>query len=382
MDHDLSIQAKQTFSIVTLLATVLVVGIHYKSDVPDLPDATLATWNQLGQEFLFGGVARVAVPVFAFAAGLFYFRSDDGTFGCYCKKLSDRVRTVAIPFFIVGSVAMTFWLLVRRSEGKPIDLTMAEFLSTWWLRPPAEQLWFLRDLMVLVVIAPVIRWLGSRTAVAVVALALIGGSWLLDFQWFPPVAGWRILQMETLLFFMLGCMSLSRRSWIEMAGRASLSVIALGWLIWSALVAIRIYLRADFDIWYADDHGIADLLLHQSSILVGTVVLYMTAWRMRHRWLLYLASGSFFVYLVHEFPLRAIAHRLTDRFMDPDYSCWLLTPVVLVGCYATAMLLGRFCPAAMAMLTGGRIPRPAPSNVAPSNVAVSNSPSRRAEGVK
>ncbi len=96
--NDLSIEAKQTFQVVALLATILMVGIHYKSDVPDSPDPALATWNELGQEFLFGGVGRVAVPLFSFAAGFFYFRSDDGSLASYRKKLVQRFRSVLFPF--------------------------------------------------------------------------------------------------------------------------------------------------------------------------------------------------------------------------------------------------------------------------------------------
>ncbi|TWU47914.1 acyltransferase family protein [Rubripirellula reticaptiva] len=356
MDKDLSIEAKQTFSVVTLLATILVVGIHYKSDIPDQPSVAVATWNQVAQEFWFGGIARVAVPVFAFAAGLFYFRSDDGTFLSYRTKFASRIRTVVIPFFIVASLAMVFWLLVRRVEGKPIDMTAAEFVRMWLLRPPAEQLWFLRDLMVLVTIAPIIRWCCQRRLCRDVFVGAIMITWVFDAQVFPMVAGWRLLQMETLLFFTLGCVAVSNFHLIEGVGQSSGRLVATGWLLWASLVAARMGVRADFDIWYADDHNLIDLLLHQASILVGVVTLFATAWRLRRPWIIRLSGGSFFVYLVHEFPLRAVAHRISDRLIDHDYSCWILTPIVLIGCYWAVVVLNRFAPRALALLTGGRAP--------------------------
>ncbi|MGB7324179.1 MAG: acyltransferase [Rubripirellula sp.] len=371
MDKDLSIEAKQTFSVVTLLATILVVGIHYKSDIPDQPSAALATWNQLFQEFWFGGIARVAVPIFAFAAGLFYFRSDDGTFASYRSKLASRVRTVAIPFFIIASVAIVFWLLVRHAEGKPIDMTAAEFAQMWVLRPPAEQLWFLRDLMVLVTAAPIIRWCCQRRLCRGVFVGTIAIAWVFDAQMFPMVAGWRLIQMETLLFFTLGCVAVSNYRLIERAGQSSGSMIAVGWAFWAGLVAARIGVRADFDIWYAEDHSLIDLLLHQASILVGVVTLFATAWRLRRPWIIRLSGGSFFVYLVHEFPLRAVAHRISDRLIDHDYSCWILTPIVLVGCYGAVIVLNRFAPRGLALLTGGR----APSSQRKSSPNQSSSPS-------
>ena len=353
--NDLSIEAQQTFQVVALLATILVVGIHYKSDVPDLPDPALATWNELGQEFLFGGVGRVAVPLFAFAAGFFYFRSDDGSLASYRKKLSQRFRSVLFPFFITASVAMVSWLVVRRIEGRPVDLTSGQFLATWLLRPPAEQLWFLRDLMVLVTVAPAIRRLGQRPH-GIGCLCVLAMFWAANWQIFPMVAGWRLLHMETLLFFVLGFAAVSRSEWIERVGQASWPVLTGGWVVWSGLIASRIYLRADFDIWYVADYGLCDLFLHQASILVGSVTLFMTAWRIRCNFLIRLSGASFFVYLFHEFPLRGVVERFSDRFLEHSTSCWIVTPLVITGCFAAAMLLGRYSPSLVAILTGGRTP--------------------------
>ncbi len=374
--RDLSIEAKQSFMVVNLLATALVVGIHYKSDVPDNPNIAMATWNQLGQEFWFGGIARVAVPIFAFVAGLFYFRSDDGSFATYRRKLGERGRSVGIPFFTVASVAMVCWLLVRSGEGKPIELSVPKFLEMWFLSPPAEQLWFLRDLIVMVVVAPVIRWFCQRRMPSVLFLGVVASAWAIDWQVFPMVAGWRLLQMETLLFFSLGCIAVSRYHWVERVGCSSTTMLVLGWLLWCGLVGTRVMLRPDFDIWYAADHGRADLMFHQCSILVGVPTLFATAWRLRRPWLLNLSGGSFFVYLVHEFPVRAIAHRISDRLIDHEFSCWVLTPIVLVGGYTTAVMLSRFAPRGFAILTGGRAPTMGKKSAATSPTHSSHSPTQ------
>jgi surface polysaccharide O-acyltransferase-like enzyme len=353
--NDLSIEAKQTFQVVALLATILVVGIHYKSDVPNFADPALSSWNELGQEFLFGGIGRVAVPLFAFAAGFFYFRSDDGSLASYRKKLKQRLRSVLFPFFIIGSVAMASWLVVRRIEGNPVDLTIGQFFATWLLRPPAVQLWFLRDLMVLVTVAPAIRWLGRKRS-GICALSLLAALWIVNWQIFPVVAGWRLLHLETLLFFVLGFAAVSHTQWIQRVGRASSKVLLGSWALWCGLIASRIYVRADFDIWYIADYGFFDLILHQASIIVGSVTLFMTAWRIRCEFLIQLSGASFFVYLVHEFPLRAVVERFSDRFLDHSTSCWIVTPLVITSCFATAMLLNRFAPSLVAMITGGRTP--------------------------
>jgi surface polysaccharide O-acyltransferase-like enzyme len=228
-----------------------------------------------------------------------------------------------------------------------------QFLGTWLLHPPAVQLWFLRDLMVLVLIAPLIR----RICLSAFARAWLGVlliAWALNWQCFPMVFGWRLLHLETLLFFALGCLAVSRRGWIETVGRAPTWTVAVVCVAWWALIAARIGVRADFDIWYSHDYGLPDLLLHQASILVGCFALFMIAWRIRYPWLIRLSGASFFVYLVHEFPLRAIVERCGESMLDRSLMCWVLTPLVLVGCFAWASLCARWLPTLTATLTGGR----------------------------
>ncbi|MFK8111122.1 MAG: acyltransferase family protein [Rubripirellula sp.] len=359
MRSDLSVEAKQTFQVVALLATILVVGIHYKSDVPDFADPANATWNELIQEFLFGGIGRVAVPLFAFAAGLFYFRSDDGTFATYRKKLSHRTRSVFLPYFIIGSIAFTSWLMVRRFEGNPVQMTPGSFLATWLLRPPAEQLWFLRDLLVLVLFAPLIRRVTSNRWTQMISVGIITCLWAANWQVFPMVAGWHLVHMETLLFFMLGCIAVSKIHWIEVVGRAPRAMFLGLCLIWIDLVVLRICRRADFDIWYATDYGWNDLLLHQFSVIVGCFALFMLAWRIRCGFLIRLSGASFFVYLIHEFPLRAVVERVSDRVLNQSIACWVETPLVLLGCFGIALVLNKACPSLIAVLTGGRTPKSA-----------------------
>ena len=163
MSPDLSTAAKRTFQVVALIATLFVVGIHYQSASTDYVVSGHINTNQWAQEFLFDGLARVAVPLFALSAGLFYYRSDDGTFACYRKKLRSRAVTILVPYLIVCSVSMASLVIVDRLEDRGSARSVSEFFEQWLLHPPAEQLWFLRDLMVLVIAAPLIRWLTTDT---------------------------------------------------------------------------------------------------------------------------------------------------------------------------------------------------------------------------
>lgn len=356
MASDLSNPSKQGIQIIGLVATVMVVGIHYKSDVPDSPSLALATWNELLQEFWFGGVARVAVPLFSAIAGLLYFRSFDGSWGSYRQKLGQRSRTVLLPYFIVASVATVSWLLTQRLQRGGHELGVSEMLTRWLLRPPAEQLWFLRDLMVLVSIAPLISWLTGTDRRASVSLGVMGLIWLTQWQPFPSVGGWFLLQPETLLFFSVGSFLSRHLKWVNSLAhfkRSTVVVVALSWLV---LVAARVGLRPDFDLWYTHDFGVTDLVLHQASIVVGCVAVSAFAVRLSSDRLRRLSGVSFFVFLVHEFPLRAAVDKVVERLGDWPTSCWVVAPCVVVACYAAGLGFSQTFPRAYAFLTGGRTP--------------------------
>ncbi len=369
MRTDLSTETKQSFQIVALLATILVVGIHYKSDVPDAANPHNCSWNQLAQEFLFGGIARVAVPMFALAAGLFYFRSDDGSWASYQTKFKQRLRTLLVPYLIVSTFAFVVWLLFAGVEGRAIDLGMGDGIARWLLHPLAEQLWFVRDLMVLVAIAPLIRFCCNNRILRPVFLVSLLVLWGGNLQPFPIIAGWHLIHMETLLFFSIGCLATMYPKWIEGFGRVSGMTVLTTTTAWCMLVATRITVKANFDLWYVSEYGSADLMLHQASILVGCLALFMIAFRLRHPRLIQISGASFFVYLVHEFPLRAVVRKLGDRILDHDTSSWIITPLVLIGCFATAFFLSRYAPSIVEVLTGGRTPTKASRIGGPSTLS-------------
>ncbi|TWU26209.1 hypothetical protein Pla52o_00620 [Novipirellula galeiformis] len=351
---ELSAEAKQTFQVVALVATIFVVAIHYQSAAPKSAAIEHATANQLAQEFLVGGVARFAVPMFAFAAGFFYFFSDDGSLRTYLRKLRQRLRSVLTPYLIIGLGATLCWMAIRYVEDKPYEMTSLQIAGTWLLRPPAEQLWFLRDLMVLVVAAPLIcRIVRLPNAIG---LMLVGAVWLSHYQPFPIVGGWYLLHTETLFFFCLGCAAKSRLDWLERLGRVSM-VTTIGFvLVWFDLIAARILLRPDFDCWYVTDYSVESLLIHKASIVAGCLSMWMVCWKLRSPFLCRLSGAAFFVYLVHEFPLRAAVVRIAGPVMDKGAWFWGMFPIVTCGCFAAAMCLNRYAPAVIAWLTGGRTP--------------------------
>ena len=129
--------------------------------------------------------------------------------------------------------------------------------------------------------------------------------------------------------------------------------VSSGWVL---MVLLRVVTKPNFDLWYTNEWSPSDLLLHQCSILIGCLAMVMISSRLRFRWILFLSGGSFFVYLIHEFPLRAIVERIVIRVVPEPFSCWLATPLVVIGCFALAIVMFKFLPKLTGTLTGGRGP--------------------------
>jgi surface polysaccharide O-acyltransferase-like enzyme len=142
--------------VANLLAMVLVILIHYNTRGA-IANASAANPNYFLQQFLANGVGRAAVPLFALAAG-FFFLNYSGT-ASYVRNLKKRIRTLFVPYFVVSTAMAVGFLVVRalvrgNYNVRPLD-TIAEIV----LRPRSAQFWFLRDLMVLVLISPAIHFL-------------------------------------------------------------------------------------------------------------------------------------------------------------------------------------------------------------------------------
>ena len=97
-------------------------------------------------------------------------------------------------------------------------------------------------------------------------------------------------------------------------------------------------------------------MLYQAAIVIGCLTSFAVASRFRWPSLIKLSGASFFVYLIHEFPLRAVVARISEMVLDRSTSCWVVSPIVIFVCYAFALLLSKHCTRLFQFMTGGRTP--------------------------
>lgn len=159
--------------------------------------------NFILQRFITKEITRVAVPLFFSISGfLLFYSCEQFSLNWYCKKIRTRVRSLVFPFlawsifgfFIVYTVKSIFPSLF--SSVKPLaEYSMYDYMLTLLWQPVGTyQLWFIRDLMVCVVISPFIYY--ALQYLKFFYLAVLGLFWVLSMQW--------IISIESLIFVSLG----------------------------------------------------------------------------------------------------------------------------------------------------------------------------------
>jgi peptidoglycan/LPS O-acetylase OafA/YrhL len=207
--------------------------------------------------------------------------------------------------------------------------------------PIAYQFWFIKDLMLLVIAAPLIHLVARRAGL--VFLVLCGGAWA--FEAFPAHA----LGTEALFFFYAGAL-------LALRGPDLFSVDRFGSEITAAYLVV---VTAD-----ALTKGQAvNLLFHKAGLVLGcAAALYWSRWLLaprRRRVFLWLGRASFFVFAAHE-PLltavrKALYADLLPRSGGEVLALYFIAPLLVIALCVAAYSWGRATwPALTTLLAGGR----------------------------
>jgi surface polysaccharide O-acyltransferase-like enzyme len=344
----------ETFLISNLLATVLIVAIHYKSkDVIDSSD--YFGWNYLFQEFVTNGIARVAVPFFALIAGFFLYESLTEK-GGYVRLLKQKGRSLLMPY-LIGSCLLSFILyLIDSASGGVMrpEPNKLKFIARLVAHPVSVQFWFLRDLLAVTAIAPLLL---VKTPKLKYPLGLVLGlMWFFEIQPFPVIASWYLVSIEVLFFCWLGAALYAHKALIEKAicvRKQYKGAVLAGWFV---LIGVRIAIDPDLFVWYSKNYTILSLALYKLGILIGILSLMQIAQELCSvRGLKYLSGLTFFVYLFHFDPF--IRYQGLFGFIDEPYRFYINFPVILVVVFSMAHVVLRYFPAVYRVITGGRNPQ-------------------------
>ena len=351
--NELTKEQSKTLALLKGFAILLVVMIHcdIRKSMGAEPFSTLDMYMQ--------GLTRVlvfnAVPMFFFISGFLFFLKKD----TYISKWKKRFHSLVIPYIIwcvIGFLIPFFFQqimglghLFKGGEGhlKPIaEFEAWDYLKMFWnIRdgaPILSTLWFLRNLILLVALAPVFHFLASRLKWIFPALLTV------NFL----IINWGILCLSSADLFFFGMGSFMA---IQPAGGGYLDRPKLAWLLPLWLLTFA----TDMMAYYYDTY---ELLARNVFIVFDCLLMYklmrMAVDRWEMDWLMKISKVSFFIYLFHE-PWLGYLQGMSFKFIHPSgLVCylmpWLFCLLAVAYSYIAYMVLKKICPKLLNVMTGAR----------------------------
>lgn len=304
-------------------------------------------------------IARIAIPIFFMISALLFFQNYSINRKIYFNKIRKRIHTLLVPYLIWNTLTIIFFLSIQSVPAfadyfsgrfTPIsEYTISSYINAFLgitTNPISYQLWFIRDLMILVVISPVIWIIATR--IPLMGALILSSLWMLD----PAQIKYINLSYTAILFFYLGCCLACRDydiKWIDRQGAKLLAV----------------YLAITIMAAYTITSGIfTSKLIIYLSFIPGILSAWYLAGRAANikgiaNDLTWLSSFAFFVYAAHE-PTLTFLRKIVFKLVNPADApmiliVYMLIPIADVAITISAgYILKHATPRVYALMTGSR----------------------------
>jgi len=292
-------------------------------------------------------------------SGFLFFLNFNLSLNSYLKKLKSRFWTLLVPYLfwnlallamvlIVLNIPATSSIIQGHYKGYIGDYSFANFIDclTGYRSgyPIAFPFWYVRDLIVMVILSPVFLLVARK--IPYLGLALFAAPWLLKLQlgfinihWWGP------------LFFYLGCLIAVQKFDLTWLNRRKSLIIG----IYLAMAVVRSIMKTS-------QIETFQYLFECCTIVVGTMAIwcasYLIAGKLQ-KVCLNLSGLAFFVYGSHE-PTITVLREVFERVSKTPNSITVMVHYLLVLTIATLVtlaagsLLHRYTPKFFQVITGGR----------------------------
>lgn len=312
---------------------------------------------QLIQDIIAQGFARLAVPVFFFMSGFLFFYDFKLSWLSYRSKLKNRVGTLLIPYLFWNLLMMLMFFIFQSVDATKVYFSGSmQFVSTYNVfdfinnlfglnKPPISyQFWFIRDLMVLVLLSPLFYLAFSKFLRAVIFLTFLICVYLFGVSWLY------IPSIDALLFFVIGGFA---------ASYGKLDIFVKKYTRYLTIVYLTL-LTIDL----ASTSLVFNATVHKISLIVG--VFACLGWseslvenKYSNALLTKLAPTSFYVFALHEPILTFLRKIFYSRYFDGTeidvmISFFLLPMATVTVCLITYFLLKYTMPSVLGFVVGRR----------------------------
>jgi len=346
-------------------------GINYGTSNPD--------WYFYLINLVSYVLASIAVPLFYFISGYLFFKQKEFNTVIYKKKLRSRIKTLLVPFLLWNLIAILFQTirliplfsslfpgaykteihlsLIRLFNTffnntlqngifvSPVEYTMTEIINEPY--PIDIPLWYIRDLMLMVIISPFIYWIIKRCNFFYIVV--LGMTWVLKSV-FLPQGGYIVMLITALFFFSWGGFnSINEINFVkEMRKYRFMLLIYIPIAIMDTLTIFTNY----------------NTYIHGIGIILGIVsVINIAVYRLERgnaNVNSLLLNSTFFIFALHKLIIDDVAKIVFLVLHLPDstgvmLSFYVFIPIIIIFiCIGLYKLLHHFLPVVCSLLTGGR----------------------------
>ncbi len=306
----MNIYLSNKIKIISFISIILVVFLHsYNYDTKQNGSVILfeksAFW--FVENYISNGLTRIAVPFFFIFSGFLFFLNYSNTLKEINLKFRKRINTLFVPYLFWSVFGILIYFLLQNipviktffTKELIVDFSLVKWIETIFINPIPYQLWFIRDLIILVLLSPIL-FLSIRY-LKIVTILLFFSIWM--YSDFSVLSN----SIEALFFYSLGgYIVLNRDKWniIFLKGHAILLII-----LWFAILAFSVILK------FVEYNVITQMIVHKISIIIGLIsvwnvydLLYIKQEKIINR-ILAMSSTTFFIYASHE-PLLTILKKI------------------------------------------------------------------------
>ena len=324
--------------------------------------ADLWPWTKYIFDFFSDVLPMISVPLFFFVSGFLFFYKVDFCKDVYKKKVKSRYKTLLVPYLIWNFIG--FLILITQMHPRFLSLfpllknyriDITEFISYFWIRelpmdsgekafPINAPLWFVRDLMLLVLASPIIYHLIKKAkAVFIILMGIVYFFSLAKHLGIPEICH------QSIFFFPLGAFfSINRLNFVKLAEKAKWTLFVYPFLA----ISDTLTKGATYNFWF-----------NKTGIMIGMIVTIFIVANLIKKDKVhvnkFLSDASFFVFAAHLLFMTKYMKALV-MIMQPQSPYivlvlyFLVPTTTILVCLGIYKLLYKISPTVAKTVTGGR----------------------------
>ncbi len=352
----ISPEESERIQILKIWFTIMVIFIHSYAEEVHFAGGDLVMQVPLwldGIKYLISQIiSRCAVPGYFFISAVLLYKKEF----TWVENVKKKIKTLLIPYLIFNTVWIIFYFVAQHiSVFRPYFAQEENIISNWGIvqyadaylgfingYPTLYPLWFIRDLIVLNLLAVVIKKLIDRFPKIILILLSIMVALNIQTHLF-------FLSQQALVFFCLGYYFVKYSIRFNDAYKIKAPYIVIVYLVGIILD----FLTRDTVIHY---------LPHFVTIVAGLVFFYRFTTKITaekpHNILMYIAKYSFPIYLFHEKNLSILRKLLVKLF--PQTALWQtvlyfgLPVIIFCLCLLLSIVLDKYFHKIYLVLVGSR----------------------------